>query len=249
MEQTIQYLTMTITDTKLIDIDDMRKAYLEVIGQTNWKTLLLEVAVRAKNRLSRSISNSHSSQRVIASLDEKKTVFENPSVLTIGRNTGCDIRCTDMTVSRLHAVIYFLEDRIVVVDPGSLSGIKTSTRQKTHTGMRILQLSVGQNFGLLIGNKKVQFQLEPVTKSIMMSGGSHYSAIPAKRTTTTYYSVFPARSQYHYQIPPRPDCIPNHYSNPTYSLIPSRCGREQYARAPHRWDADYQIPQFLHFGE
>lgn len=59
---------------------------------------------------------------------DRKTYSCTKELILIGRYSGCDIQLKQNVTSRLHAMIFILPEKIVVVDVGSFFGIVTKER-------------------------------------------------------------------------------------------------------------------------
>jgi len=120
----ISQRTLTKYETKKI-----RDEYMILIEKRDWKKLLMDVANKIKDSLK--LTDSSKNPIYLYTIQtNNKTYNLNKPIITIGRNDECDVLLFDKTSSRLNCVMFIYSQYIIIIDPGSLYGLKTKSRIK-----------------------------------------------------------------------------------------------------------------------
>lgn len=147
------------------DQEEIRSAYLEIIEHRNWRGMIIEIAKRLQREVIPHAIPDHDFavlMHVTPSAKHpdvrEKTIEVSDQVVTIGRKYGnnLEISTHNIELSRLHCVIFALMDKLVVIDPGSLMGIKTIERSSDARKIN----SLPDDRHVLVFNKNESFVLE-----------------------------------------------------------------------------------------
>ena len=131
-------VTSVTTDTPYTqaEAEQLRADYLLMIEHPDWKEQMLKLAESIQTSLAEAqdkneVQEDDKGEDYTIKYDGQIYTFSSDQkAITVGRKQECDIRLAenDTTASRLHLIIFPLKDRVLIVDPGSLFGIKTEKR-------------------------------------------------------------------------------------------------------------------------
>ena len=126
-------IPMTPSEDELI-----RKTYMEIIEKPSWKEELIEIG----NMIKKEYLTQREIENIIVSdinLDVISTNGNNykitKEITTVGRHMMCDILSSQnfSDVSRFHAIIFIIENMVLIVDIGSCYGIKMIERESKNS--------------------------------------------------------------------------------------------------------------------
>lgn len=144
----------------------VRKNYLKIISEGTLqeiKSKFIKVAQEIKRNIM-DVKDTLEAKPIetIISLDEEKSFTIKDEVILIGRNSNCHIPLTDMYSSRIHCLIFPLDSKIIVIDPGSLMGIITTYRssnkplEDTSEEKQVLTFKSDESFDLNLGRHYIE---------------------------------------------------------------------------------------------
>lgn len=148
--------------------EQVRKTYLGIIEKPNWKEELVEIGKMIKQEyLTQSGLEDVPHEDINIDIVSKDGLTHHitKDINTIGRTVGCDINTTASysDVSRLHAIMFIINNTIMLVDVGSCYGMEMIYRENTDKPM----ISSKPN------NRCVMFF--DITEKVMVKLGNSYT--------------------------------------------------------------------------
>jgi hypothetical protein len=147
-------------------IEDLRQQYCNIFDEQNTlhcndQNWWIEQFNIMATTLSKDLITDHNTNYLSCSIAyNNKLMSFNKRMILIGRMPGCDIELYQYggLVSRLHAIIFFAPeiDKIIVIDVGSLTGIKTFKRSTKNN----LESSLPNNRKVLVFEYNESFILD-----------------------------------------------------------------------------------------
>ena len=121
------------TNYTQLEAEQLRLDYLSLIESPDWKAKILELAKAIKVMSGLDGDSATKTNKNDYTLLYGGEIYSFPpdqTVITIGRNKGCDILLSqnDNSASRLNLVIFLFNETILIVDPGSFLGVRTEKR-------------------------------------------------------------------------------------------------------------------------
>jgi hypothetical protein len=114
--------------------EQVRKTYLEIINNVNWKEELIDIGKMIKQEYLiqaglEDIQQENVNVNIISGDGVSHVITKD--IITIGRAIGCDIKTTETfsDVSRLHAIMFVINNMILLVDIGSYFGMEMISRE------------------------------------------------------------------------------------------------------------------------
>nr|QBK87178.1 MAG: zinc finger protein [Marseillevirus LCMAC201] len=136
-DESIRYISQSITanvcDPRTVTREQEkidREKYLEIIDRDTWKEDIITIG-KAIEQNSEIIKNEKLTRNLSPNFQivgADCTWDLNQSVVVIGRKDGCDVQIKQDFISRVHLLIFIWDQMVLVVDPGSLNGIKSYKR-------------------------------------------------------------------------------------------------------------------------
>lgn len=147
----------------------LRERYLEWISSVSTKDSFVSLANKVRSLMNKDVKSDDKIEkgiyvRDISSKEDPKYFHSN--CVVVGRFECCDLKIdkSEFTVSRVHAIIIFLKDKTIVVDIGSLNGIRTISRttkkeclHSLHDSRKVLEFEKDEEFTLELGKVKFEF--------------------------------------------------------------------------------------------
>ena len=167
LSQSIVNLSQNPDDS--VAAKSIRDRYLEWIFSVSTKESFVSLVNKVRSLMDTDVKFDDKIEKgiYIRNIDSDKDLkYFRSNCIVVGRFDCCDYKISDFefTVSRVHAIIIFLENKTIVVDIGSLNGIKTISRSakkdcldSLENSRKVLEFEKDEEFILELGNFKFEF--------------------------------------------------------------------------------------------
>ena len=147
----------------------LRERYLEWISSVSTKESFVSLANKVRSLMDKGDKIDDKVERgiYVRDIDSKEDPkYFHSNCVVVGRFDCCDFEIdkSEFTVSRVHAIIIFLENKTIVVDIGSLNGIRTVSRttkkeclHSLYDSRKVLEFEKEEEFTLELGKFKFEF--------------------------------------------------------------------------------------------